>query len=324
MLLREGWTYVHVSAQKAGLCCIPLTPQVCDPVRYAAINHPGDQYSADMLSQIALAMRSHQGLDPMKGLTVEAGDRGRAVAVRRQALRLRHPVAGPGRRDRRVPDPRQRHREEDVPGAARRCRSSTSCPTARPSPRSPPRTANYRLWEVAGTAHSDYFIGHQSVLRQRPAGRRACPPWTAPATTRSSTRPATTGRSSTRSWLPASSPEPPCRCTTPPARPCTSSTAGSGPASARPGHRATSSPAPSWPRTSTATRSAASGMPPIEVPVATLREHRLRARRPHRPVRRRQDPGALPELRPPTSGSWRRRRTGRYAAAGCSRRTRAT
>ena len=27
MLLREGWAFVHVSAQKAGLCCTPLTPQ---------------------------------------------------------------------------------------------------------------------------------------------------------------------------------------------------------------------------------------------------------------------------------------------------------
>ena len=42
MLLREGWAFVHVSAQTAGLCCTPLTPKVYDPVRYAAINHPGD------------------------------------------------------------------------------------------------------------------------------------------------------------------------------------------------------------------------------------------------------------------------------------------
>ena len=40
MLLREGWTYVHVSAQKAGVCCTPLTPQVYDPVRYARSTTP--------------------------------------------------------------------------------------------------------------------------------------------------------------------------------------------------------------------------------------------------------------------------------------------
>ena len=33
MLLREGYAFVHVSAQSAGLCCTPLTPKVWDPVR---------------------------------------------------------------------------------------------------------------------------------------------------------------------------------------------------------------------------------------------------------------------------------------------------
>src|SRR6202022_4603021 len=28
MLLREGFAFVHVSAQSAGLCCTPLTPKV--------------------------------------------------------------------------------------------------------------------------------------------------------------------------------------------------------------------------------------------------------------------------------------------------------
>src|SRR5204862_703533 len=52
MLMREGFAYVHVSAQKAGICCTPLTPKVWDPVRYAALNHPGDEYAFDMLTQI--------------------------------------------------------------------------------------------------------------------------------------------------------------------------------------------------------------------------------------------------------------------------------
>ena len=69
MLMREGFAFVHVSAQSAGLCCIPLTPQVYDPVRYAAINHPGDKYANDMLSQIAQALHApHGGPDPMGGM----------------------------------------------------------------------------------------------------------------------------------------------------------------------------------------------------------------------------------------------------------------
>ena len=72
MLLREGWAFVHVSAQSAGLCCTPLTPKVWDPVRYAAINHPGDAYAADMFSQVAKAIRTDRAaaLDPMGDLKV--------------------------------------------------------------------------------------------------------------------------------------------------------------------------------------------------------------------------------------------------------------
>ena len=55
-LLREGFAVVWVSAQAAGLCCTPLTPEVWDPVRYGSLHHPGDDYAADMFSQIAKAM----------------------------------------------------------------------------------------------------------------------------------------------------------------------------------------------------------------------------------------------------------------------------
>src|SRR4051794_3880801 len=70
MLMREGFAFVHVSAQSAGLCCTPLTPKVWDPVRYAAIDHPGDQYADDMFSQVAEAFRAPQpgGIDPLGGL----------------------------------------------------------------------------------------------------------------------------------------------------------------------------------------------------------------------------------------------------------------
>ena len=59
MLLREGFAYVHVSAQEAGLCCFPgLTPKTWDPVRYAAISHPGDAWSFDIFTQIARAFEA--------------------------------------------------------------------------------------------------------------------------------------------------------------------------------------------------------------------------------------------------------------------------
>jgi hypothetical protein len=66
-LLRSGWAWVHVSAQAAGLCCTPLTPQVYDPVRYADLHHPGDAYANDMFSQIAKAFVQPGDVDPMGG-----------------------------------------------------------------------------------------------------------------------------------------------------------------------------------------------------------------------------------------------------------------
>ena len=73
-LHREGYAYVHVSAQSAGICCIPLTPKIWDPLRYASLSHPGDDYAYDMFSQIVQALKSpdpQQGPDPMGGLAVE-------------------------------------------------------------------------------------------------------------------------------------------------------------------------------------------------------------------------------------------------------------
>src|SRR3712207_2546199 len=72
MLLREGYAFVHVSAQSAGLCCTPLTPKVWDPVRYEAVSHPGDAYAADIFAQVARAVRAPapDGPDPLGPLTV--------------------------------------------------------------------------------------------------------------------------------------------------------------------------------------------------------------------------------------------------------------
>src|SRR3546814_17501317 len=56
----------------AGLCCLPaLTPKLWDPVRYMALSHPGDDYSFDMFSQIAQAMKNPPAVDPMAGSRVQ-------------------------------------------------------------------------------------------------------------------------------------------------------------------------------------------------------------------------------------------------------------
>lgn len=167
VLLREGWTFVHVSAQQAGLCCTPLTPKIWDPVRYAAVSHPGDDYSADILSQVAKAMRSHRGLDPMKGLTVKrvlaAGQSQSADKLydyvtrwqRRAGVIDGFLIHGNGTVKKTFPAPL------DVPVL-------NLLADREAEPGRPTKDRNYRLWEVAGTGHSGYFIGVQSVQGNGP------------------------------------------------------------------------------------------------------------------------------------------------------------
>jgi hypothetical protein len=162
LLLREGWAFVHVSAQTAGICCTPLTPQAWDPVRYAALDHPGDDYSADMFSQIAKAVRTHVGLDPMKGLRVK---RVIAAGQSQSADKLYNYVTewqdsarvidgflihGNGTPKKTFPKPLS------VP--VLNILADREAETEKPT-----KDKNYRLWEVAGTGHSGYFIGVQSV-----------------------------------------------------------------------------------------------------------------------------------------------------------------
>jgi Alpha/beta hydrolase domain len=69
-LMRHGIGYVGVSAQLAGVCCGPTTLKGWDPVRYAPLVHPSDEFGYDVFSQAIRALRGpgHHGADPMRGL----------------------------------------------------------------------------------------------------------------------------------------------------------------------------------------------------------------------------------------------------------------
>jgi Alpha/beta hydrolase domain len=76
-LIRQGYAYVAVSAQKVGIdgggmvIAIPgMTPlKKADPQRYAALNHPGDAFAYDIYTQAARAVRNTRDshlLGPLK------------------------------------------------------------------------------------------------------------------------------------------------------------------------------------------------------------------------------------------------------------------
>jgi hypothetical protein len=77
-MLRSGWAYVGVSAQKVGVeggqslggAGMPL--KKANPERYATLSHPGDAYSFDMFSQAGQVVRSGGVLGPLKAQRVIA------------------------------------------------------------------------------------------------------------------------------------------------------------------------------------------------------------------------------------------------------------
>jgi len=176
-LVEEGYAFAHVSVQAVGLCCNPLTPKTWDPQRYDAINHPGDDYAYNMLAQIAENIRNPalnpDDDDPMAGLDVER------VIVTGQSQSANNLViyVSEGFADNRILDGILIH-------------SSTTAHIFDFNPpvpvfqllsdfeaRAPEHTAttNYRLWEIAGSAHQDLNVGLHQVNGQGPRAGASAP-----------------------------------------------------------------------------------------------------------------------------------------------------
>lgn len=170
-LIRRGYGWVGVSAQAVGL----NATKAADPVRYAALSHPGDSYSYDMFTQAGRAVREQAavvlgGLRPRRviadGESQSAGrlvtyvdaihplvhvfdgflvhSRGPGGAPLSQAPLAAVPVPSPAmiRADRRTPV-MVLQSETDVSAGSRQRDSR-----------------HFRLWEMAGTSHVDaYTIG---------------------------------------------------------------------------------------------------------------------------------------------------------------------
>jgi hypothetical protein len=68
-LVRTGTAYVGVSAQWVGVASPSGGLKSVDPARYASLQHPGDAYSYDIFSQVGAAIVRPQGLAPLGNLT---------------------------------------------------------------------------------------------------------------------------------------------------------------------------------------------------------------------------------------------------------------
>jgi hypothetical protein len=181
-LIRRGWAWVGVSAQYVGVegggglvNVISLPLKEVNPARYGTLSHPGDSFSYDMYSQAGAAVRSPSG--PLRDHRVK---RVIAIGESQSAFRMVtyvnaiHPLAGVydgffvhsrgaiGAALSEAPEP-----AIQVPGEAR-IRADVDVPvltfetetdltllgyaSARQDD-----GPNFRLWEVAGTAHADSY-----------------------------------------------------------------------------------------------------------------------------------------------------------------------
>lgn len=161
-LLREGFAFVHASAQAAGLCCHPLTPQGWDPLRYAAIDHPGDDFAADVFLQMAKAAATPEALGGLRARRVIAS--GQSQSASRLSQLLAGPLADNDAVDAYlVHGGGEKQYADPLPAPVVHLLSDREA-TPEPGDDDP----RYRLWEVAATAHTDLWVGYQSVAGSAP------------------------------------------------------------------------------------------------------------------------------------------------------------
>jgi hypothetical protein len=184
-LIRSGYAWVGVSAQYVGVeggpglvNVISLPLKTVDPARYGSLHHPGDSFSYDIFSQVAQAIRSPSGPNPLGDL---APKRIIALGESQSAFRLVtyinaiHPVT-------RLFDGYFVHSRSGLIGAPLSespepvisvagnavIRSDVGVPVltfetesdltflgSRNALQSDSDT--FRLWEIAGTAHADIY-----------------------------------------------------------------------------------------------------------------------------------------------------------------------
>jgi len=92
-LLRRGYAWIGVSAQYGGvegyaatsLDIIKLDLKTANAQRYGSLNHPGDEYSYDIYSQVASVIRKPGNVNPLAGCYVE---RILAIGESQSAMRL--------------------------------------------------------------------------------------------------------------------------------------------------------------------------------------------------------------------------------------------
>ncbi|MFJ9558417.1 alpha/beta hydrolase domain-containing protein [Streptomyces fuscichromogenes] len=175
-LVREGYAWVGVSAQAVGV----NAAKTADPVRYAALSHPGDSYSYDIFTQAGQAVRNSAatvlgGLQPRTLLAVGESQSAFRLTTYTDAVQPTASVYDGILLESRggaaaVTAPLSQVPQADVPvPAGLLVRTDLRVPVLTFETETDlldlgylaarqPDSARFRLWEVAGTAHADTYI----------------------------------------------------------------------------------------------------------------------------------------------------------------------
>ncbi|MFI6279770.1 alpha/beta hydrolase domain-containing protein [Streptomyces sp. NPDC050988] len=173
-LIREGYAWVGVSAQATGA----TATETADPVRYEALSHPGDSYSYDIFSQAGEAVRDSAAtvLDGLRPRAVLANGESQSAFRLTTYINAIQPLVSVydgflvhSRRDTGAPLSQAPQENVSTPAVVR-FRPDLGAPVlvvqaetdvialgslaARQDD-----SSRLRLWEVAGTAHADAYIG---------------------------------------------------------------------------------------------------------------------------------------------------------------------
>ncbi len=179
---RGGSIWIGVSAQFVGIegsenGLLPLHLKAVNPARYGSLVHPGDSFSYDIFSQVAQAVREPTGIDPLDGLVAEhiiAYGESQSAGRLTTYVNAIHPlyntfdgymIHSRGRGSSSlsqdplvsIPAPEAPQVRTDLNVPVMTFETETDVVFLGYADARQPDTDMIRTWEVAGTAHGDYY-----------------------------------------------------------------------------------------------------------------------------------------------------------------------
>lgn len=149
-IMKRGFVYVAVAAQRLAIEASPLALKQYDPVRYGSLSHPGDDFSFDIFSQASEAVLDPKVLGPLRNklqrrLALGASQSGGRLKTYINDWQDKHRVfdgLGP-----QIANPNGVRRDV-APVLWLQSQSETGSTIVEPD------SGLFRLWELAGPAHA--------------------------------------------------------------------------------------------------------------------------------------------------------------------------